>query len=153
MARFFGWAAIKVKTVGWIVDGCLTERLLIRYLTHYCISLIKRGTHNFLSPEAHLRMIKTAMIVMTTHTIDEAMSAVRFTSRISLQQLVGFQLGITVLVSWRNIILALPFLRFTRSTGFTLPQMEVSLAYYPYRTLTISLISRATGRVRALYAR
>ena len=152
MMNFFGWAAIKVETMGWIVDGCMTQRLLIRYSIHHHISLMKQETHNFLSPKAHLRIIKTVVVVMTTHATDKAMSVVHFTLCISLKLLVGFQLGITVLVSRRNILLLPPFVQFTQSTGFTLPKMEVSLAHYTYRTLTISLISRETGCMRALYA-
>jgi hypothetical protein len=112
---------------------------------------ITTQTHNFLSPESHLRMIKAAVVIMATHPVDKTVPTVCFTFSTDLELFVGMQLFVcTGVVTWRNIILSLPLLRLDRNIGFSLTWMELSLACKIYYDLTMmSLISRATARVRA----
>jgi hypothetical protein len=83
---------------------------------------MKQETYNFLGPETHLGMIKTAVVIMTTHTVHKTMSTVCLASSTGLKLFVSLQLGVTEVVTRRDIVLPLPLLRLTRSTGFTLTQ-------------------------------
>ena len=67
-------------------------------------------------------MVKMAVVIMTTHMVHKTMSMVHLASSTGLKLLVSLQLGVTEVVAWRDIILPLPLLQLTRSTGFTLIQ-------------------------------
>ena len=98
-------------------------------------------------------MIKPAVVIVATHPIDETVSTVCFTSSTGLELFVRMELFVgTGVIAWRNVVLPLPLSQLVRNIGFSLTQMELSLAGKICYVLTMSLISRATARVHVLYA-
>ena len=71
-------------------------------------------THYLFSPEGHLGVIKTAMVVVAAGTIYKTMSMMQLTSNCALKQFVTFQLCrcfITfVTCSWGDIVFTSPLL-------------------------------------------
>lgn len=110
MTRFFvGWATVEIEAVRWVVNRCMTKSLkgfFFFFRTH------GHETYNLFSPESHLGVIETMMVIIATGAIYETMATVKLTSNVALELFVRFELRGILLNRWGNIVFTRPLFRF-----------------------------------------